>query len=102
MVLGFGKHDNTTTTNPTGTTHSTTGGTHAVGSGPVSGTGYNNYPEVNASGRTGEGVSGHHVGGSGAHVAGQHLPGESERVVVHEVLFVTHFADHLDLLGVVV
>jgi hypothetical protein len=73
MVLGFGKKDDTThsTTHPTGTT----GGTHAVGSGPVSGTGYNNSPEVNAHGQTGQEVTDHHVGGTGGYVAGQHVPG---------------------------
>jgi hypothetical protein len=97
MVLGFGNktaaqnptspthptstsatHPTSTSTTHPGTHTGTTGGTHAVGNGPISGTGYNNYPEVHTHGKTGEGVSGHHVSGSGAHVAGTHLPGKSE------------------------
>jgi hypothetical protein len=96
MVLGFGNktaaqnptspthptstsatHPTSTSTTHPGTHTGTTGGTHAVGNGPISGTGYNNYPEVHAHGKTGEGVSEHHVPGSGAHVAGTHLPGKS-------------------------
>lgn len=95
MVLGFGNknaaqnptspthptstsatHPTSTSTTHPGTHTGTTGGTHAVGNGPISGTGYNNYPEVHAHGKTWEGVSGHHVPGSGAHVAGTHLPGK--------------------------
>lgn len=58
------------------TGNTTTGahtGTHATG---AAGTGYNDYPEVNAQGKTGQGVSGHHVQGSGAYAAGHHVPGE--------------------------